>query len=383
METRKHSVARSRAAGLRPRAVGPRAFRAGGGSFPPLPAPGSRPPCGLCLRPHPSLPVLTWSPHTDTRRRAGAALFLCATSCLEPPAKTLSHLQGRGDTNGGPSDPACCLTRPCCGPSPHTRHPHAPALHTHCPHSCKLMLYSSIDFPRIPGLPIMPLTLLYGFMVTDPLSCGIWPGSPPRRLAAVPVTVGHRGQPHPACTSVPIACGPPSQRLGWLRPHVASSLCPAVSAAPCLAHTPSESTLASRACALRLVLSPRVGTLGAWGPCVLGKPSAVLPLRRCQGRSVSCGPQPGAPTASCSPNRWRHCWGSLPLSPRRRHAILLNTELRVSRAALPRSLLSTRARPAARRTRVRGPGPDPALTDGDGKRQSPHTLGRSGPAARL
>lgn len=39
-------------------------------------------------------------------------------------------------------------------------------------------LLRSIDFPRIPGLPIMPLTLLYGFMVTDSL-CPVESGQGP------------------------------------------------------------------------------------------------------------------------------------------------------------------------------------------------------------
>lgn len=160
----------------------------------------------------------------------------------------------------------------------------------------------------------------------------------------------------PLCPPPP--AGPlPSARAGS-GPMRRAASAPAASAAPRLTHTPSVSTLAPRARALRL------GALSAGGdpaltPCVLRKPSAVLPLRRCQGGSLSCGPQPGAPTAGCSPNRRRRCCG--PLSPRRWHAIPLYTELMVSRVASPRSLLSTRVRSTARKTGERGRCPTPHL----------------------
>lgn len=128
-----------------------------------------------------------------------------------------------------------------------------------------------------------------------PSVCGVWPRSPPRPLAAVPVTVGRGGQPHPACASVPpTACGPPSQRPGWLRPHAASSLC-----SGCVCGSSSHTHPLSVHPGAPGTCPPPGCSLHGWGPCahtlcpqeaLCGPPLEKVPRRESLLRTPAWGP---------------------------------------------------------------------------------------------
>lgn len=255
----------------------------------------------------------------------------------------------------------CCPTRPCRGPAPATLAVPVPALHTRSPHSCKLVLHSGrLTLQTFLGCPSC---LCPCFMVSwSQIPSVLW--NPARAPSASPCCSprngGARTPASPARASVPpSACGPPSQLPGRPRPHVASSLC-----SGCVRGSWSRTHT--------LGVHPRVpGTCPPCGdpgltPHVLRKPSAVLPLGRHQG-SVSCGPQPGVPTA-CQVLAERAAsllWLASPV------LVEVARPRPQRRAPGPQSGPATQPAQHARQTdgeghmRVRT-GPGPTLTDGDG-----------------
>lgn len=312
---------------------------AGGGPFPPLPAQGLGR-IRLCRSSRGLLPrtpgVGLGPPDSRVPRRDGAA-------CEDRVPSAGSRWREGGDR----PPRRCCPTRPCRGPAPATLAVPVP------PYTLALPICANWCFTQVDRLSkrswaarhASALALWFHGRRSCP-SCGIRPGPPPRPLGAVPVTVGRGRQPRPPAPLCPPApAGPrPSSRAGP-GPTWRAASARAVSAAPGLAHTPSVSTLASRARALR------VGTLGSH-PMSSGSPLRSSPWEGTKEVSPA-DPSLGCPLpARCSPNGRHRCCGSLPLSSWRWPAIVLNAELLVRRAALPRSPLSTRVRPTAKDTCV-------------------------------